>query len=176
MTDETWLPVPGFPGYEVSDEGRVKSLARRNLQGAMRRERILKTDKTRAGYLLVRLASDGVKHARTVHSLVLLAFAGPCPEGQQTRHLNGVRDDNRLVNLAWGTIQENRADQKVHGTGMQGFNNPKAKLNEVDVERIFDLRRAGFSQQVIGDWIGTDQTHVSKILLGRHWTQTSASN
>lgn len=170
MTCE-WRPVVGFPGYEVSDQGEVKSLARRNLQGAMRRERILKTDVTWAGYHLVRLARDGVKIPRTVHSLVLEAFVGPRPEGLETRHLNGVRSDNRLSNLTWGTTTENRADQKRHGTGVQGANNPTAFLTEVDVERVFDLRRAGYSQQKIANWIGAQQTTVSKILLGKHWTQ-----
>lgn len=174
MTYETWCPVPGFPGYEISDQGQVKSLARLSLQGAMRRERILKPDANWAGYYHVRLALDGVKHARLVHRLVLLAFKGTCPEGQQARHLNGVRSDNRLDNLEWGTIEENRADQKRHGTGIQGTRNPKAKLNEVDLERVFDLRKAGCSQQAIADHLGFDQTHVSKILRGRHYLQQAA--
>lgn len=172
MTYETWLPVPGFPGYEISDQGRVKSLARRNLQGAMRRERILKTDVSE-GYHLVRLARGGVKHAQTVHSLVLAAFEGPRPDGLQVRHLNGDRGDNRAANLRWGTIQENRADQKAHGTGVQGAGNPKARLTIVDVERVFDLRRSGCSQQRIGDWLGMTQTHVSTILAGKHWLQAA---
>src|SRR5262245_55882735 len=100
MTYETWRPVVGFSGYEISDAGRVKSLARRNLQGAMRRERILRTDRL-CGYLLVRLARDGIKHPRLVHRLVLEAFVGVCPAGLQTRHLNSIRDDNRLENLCW---------------------------------------------------------------------------
>lgn len=172
MTYE-WRPVLGFPGYEVSDSGQVKSLARRNLQGAMRRERILKQDMA-DGYCLVRLARDGVKVPRTVHSLVLEAFVGEHPEGLEARHLNGVRDDNCLANLAWGTRSENRADQKRHGTGVQGANNPKAFITEVDIERVFDLRRAGLSQQEIGGWIGTQQTNVSKILLGKHWLQRTS--
>ena len=173
MTYETWRPVAGFPGYEVSDLGRIKSLARKNLQGAMRRERVLKPD-IADGYELVRLARGGVKHAHTVHSLVLTAFEGARPEGCQTRHLNGVRGDNRRSNLRWGTQQENRADQKRHGTGIQGVRNPKAKLTSVDVERVFDLRRSGVSQQAIGDWLGMHQTHVSTILAGKHWLQRAA--
>ena len=174
MTYEEWRPVAGFPGYEVSSQARVKILARRNLQGAMRRERILKTDYT-DGYQLVRLACDGVKHAKTVHSLVLTAFSGPRPEGQETRHLNGVRDDNRAENLQWGTIRENRIDQKHHGRGIQGARNPKAKFVAGDVERVKDLRRFGNSQQRIGGWLGIEQTHVSKILRGKHWTQQIAA-
>ena len=173
MTYETWRPVPGFPGYEVSDTGRVKSLPRKNLAGAMRRGRVLKPD-TPSGYSLVRLARDGVKHARLVHRLVLEAFVGKCPEGFQTRHLNGVRGDNRLSNLRWGTIYENRADQKKHGTGIQGPRNPKAKLTDIDLERVFDLRRFGLSQQVIGDWLGFHQKHVSRILSGKHYLQNAS--
>lgn len=173
MTYEAWCPVVGFPGYEVSDSGRVKSLARRNLQGAMRRERILKTDVIQ-GYHLVRLALGGVKHPCLVHRLVLTAFKGERPEGQETRHLDGFRGNNSVSNLEWGTRVENRADQKRHGTGIQGARNPKAKLTEVDLERVFDLRRAGLSQQAIGDHLGFDQTHVSKILLGRHYLQQAA--
>lgn len=174
MTYEAWRPVDGFPGYEISDFGRVKSLARRNLQGAMRRERILKPDANWAGYHLVRLALDGVKHARLVHRLVLMAFKGECPEGYQARHLNGVRSDNRKDNLEWGTQEENRADQKRHGTGIQGARNPKAKLNAVDIERVFDLRRSGCSQQLISDHLGFHQTHVSTILRGKHYLQQAA--
>jgi hypothetical protein len=174
MTYETWRAVIGFPGYEISDQGQVKSLPRRNLQGAMRRGRILKHDVNWAGYHLVRLARDGVKHARLVHRLVLETFTGACPEGLQSRHLNGVRSDNRLCNLEWGTIQENRADQKRHGTGIQGARNPKAVLTEIDVERVLDLRRFGLSQAVIGRQIGVHQAHVSKLLRGKHWTQAAA--
>lgn len=172
MTCESWRPVAGFPGYEVSDQGQVKSLPRRNLLGAMRRGRILKHHISE-GYSLVRLARDGKKYAQLVHHLVLTAFKGARPEGCETRHLSGVRSDNRLDNLRWGTRQENRADQKRHGTGIQGARNPKAKLTEVDVERIFDLRRTGNSQQRIADWIGVHQTHVSEILQGRHWSHVS---
>lgn len=174
MTYETWRSVSGFPGYEVSDHGRVKSLPRRNLQGAMRRGRILKTDVNWAGYHLVKLALSGVKHARLVHRLVLEAFKGECPEGFQTRHLNGNRSDNTLENLEWGTIQENRVDQKRHGTGIQGVRNPKAALTKVDIERVFDLRRFGLSQEAIGRQIGVHQTHVSTILRGKHWLQKAA--
>jgi hypothetical protein len=174
MTYETWRNVAGFSGYEVSDQGRIRSLPRKNLQGAMRRGRILKQDVNWAGYHLVKPARDGAKHARLVHRLVLEAFKGECPEGLQARHLNGIRSDNQLGNLEWGTIQENRADQKRHGTGIQGARNPKAVLTEIDVERIFDLRRFGLSQQAIGRQVGVHQTHVSTILRGKHWLQNAA--
>ncbi len=43
--------------------------------------------------------------------LVVLAFVGPLPAGLVTRHLNDIKTDSRLENLAYGTHAENRADR-----------------------------------------------------------------
>ena len=51
-----------------------------------------------------------------VHRLVLAAFVGPCPVGYQCAHLNNVRDDNRVENLAWVTPKENISHKWLHGT------------------------------------------------------------
>jgi hypothetical protein len=50
-----------------------------------------------------------------VHRLVLEAFVGACPTGQQARHLDGNADNPRLDNLAWGTARENMEDRFRHG-------------------------------------------------------------
>ncbi|SHJ57885.1 NUMOD4 motif-containing protein [Nocardiopsis flavescens] len=107
---EVWKPVVGFPGYEVSDRGRVRSF-KRDPEGEL-----LKLHPGGRGYLQLVLRRDGRSHSRLVHRVVLEAFAGPCPPGQETRHLNGDRFDNRRANLAWGTPAENRADAIRHGT------------------------------------------------------------
>lgn len=110
-SSEQWRPVPGYEGrYEVSDYGRVRSL----LRGA---PRVLRTDPDRNGYLRVRPADvTGRKRATMVHRLVLNAFVGPCPDGQEGRHLNGNNQDNRLTNLAYATHSVNILDKLAHGT------------------------------------------------------------
>jgi hypothetical protein len=100
---ETWRPVVGFPGYQVSDHGRVWT---------ERFDRPLKPAKTHNGYLRVTL--HGLH--RRVHHLVLEAFAGPRPEGAECCHGNGVRDDNRAANLRWGTSSDNAYDRVNAGT------------------------------------------------------------
>lgn len=63
-----------------------------------------------------------------VHRLVLTGWRGACPEGMDTRHLNGNRSDNRLENLAWGTRDEQESDQKRHGTKPMGDSHPNSRL------------------------------------------------
>ena len=115
MARETWKPVVGYEGlYEVSDQGRVRSLRRSGTPG-----RVLAQRQNRGRlYLLVRLSHNNQRKIKTVHSLVLAAFIGPRPARMETRHLNGDATDNRLANLSYGTSLENSADQRAHGTNV----------------------------------------------------------
>jgi hypothetical protein len=109
LEKERWLPVSGFPAYEVSDLGRVRSV---------RAGRLLKPARINSlGHLQVKLYRNGKQHGRLVHRLVLEAFVGPCPPGMEARHVaTNDTSNNRLTNLAWGTYSENEADKKIHGT------------------------------------------------------------
>src|ERR1700756_4358394 len=117
---EAWRPIPGHSGYEASNLGRIKSLARpvvQIVQGREKtihlRERILKPRQNRYGYLVVNV---GGKWSRGIHTLVAKAFHGLPEPGQEVRHLNGSRQDNRAQNLAWGTKAENAQDMIQHET------------------------------------------------------------
>jgi len=119
---EKWLPVPGWEGlYEVSNLGQVRSLPRtvRTRGGGTRLSpgRMLKPGTYDDGHKHVTFTTPGIRRTYQVHKLVLLAFVGPCPEGLQVRHRNGIPDDNRLENLVYGTPEENMRDRdEVHGT------------------------------------------------------------
>lgn len=115
VTDELWRPAPGFPGYEVSNLGRVASLRRRP-------RRILSpylNPRQAHGYFHVTLScdSEGRRRRPSVHRLVAEAFHGAAPSpDHQVRHLDGNRFNNTAANLAWGTASENRLDRVRHGT------------------------------------------------------------
>lgn len=107
-----WLPIPGYEGrYEVSDQGEVRSLPRYRSRGGILRPH----PSLPGGYPSVNLRKDGAGKTMRVHALVMLAFVGPRPEGQVTRHLNGNPLDNRLENLTYGTPTENNLDTVRHG-------------------------------------------------------------
>jgi hypothetical protein len=109
---EIWKDIPGHEGqYQVSDMGRVKSIPRRVRLVASGvettrqvSERILRPGKNTSGHVTVAL---GFGNSRQVHQLVLEAFIGPRPERHEVLHLNHIPDDNRLVNLKYGTRSEN---------------------------------------------------------------------
>src|SRR5690606_33458839 len=100
--------------YEVSDAGDVRSLPRPHTRG-----KVLKPIRDKRGYLRVGLSKCGQVRTRLVHHLVLEAFVGPRPEGQECRHLEGDPSDNRLRMIEWGTPRQNGLDQVRHGTHQQ---------------------------------------------------------
>ncbi len=112
MSDSTtaWRPIADYPNYEVSDDGRVRSLPRERVRGG-----ILKPSRNVRGYWYVGLFRNGKCTRLRIHKLVAEAFIGPCPPGQEVRHLNDIKDDNRPTNLAYGTRLENKADEKRNG-------------------------------------------------------------
>lgn len=104
MATERWMPVVGYEGhYEVSDQGRVRSLDRKDFKGrSIRGQIIAQGDNRTDGSKQIHLTLDGVRHTHAVHNLVLEAFVGPRPHRGAREHINGNRHDNRLINLRWG--------------------------------------------------------------------------
>lgn len=97
---EEWRPVVGFEGrYEVSNQGRVRSLLRR-------RRPILRLFTKPEGYVHVCLLDHGRQCTRYVHRLVAEAFC-PQVDGDQVNHLDGDKGNNRADNLEWCTPAEN---------------------------------------------------------------------
>lgn len=124
-TPERWLPVPGYEGfYDASDLGRIRSLDRmvRTNGGAMRLSpgQVLAGGTYKDGHKHVTLCREGKRRTFTIHGVIMLTFVGPRPEGLEIRHLNGIPDDNRVVNLAYGTALENAEDRDDrHGRNFQ---------------------------------------------------------
>jgi len=90
---EEWLPVEGFPGYYVSNLGRV-----------MKEDgRFLKLSPNQSRVYTVALFIEGHAIRRAVSLLVAHAFVGEPPEPRFTTvmHLDGDRANCRADNLVW---------------------------------------------------------------------------
>lgn len=108
---EEWRDIPNFEGlYLISNLGHVKSVERykRNNSGTQfvnERLRVLSPDKD--GYLRVCLSKDGLHYVKSVHRLVAEAFI-PNPDNLPViNHKNEDKQDNRVENLEWCTVQYN---------------------------------------------------------------------
>jgi hypothetical protein len=160
VADEAWKPWPTDPRYLVSDQGRVRGPS----------GKIRKPDVDYNGRLRVGIAFSDTKmlRKRSIHKMVLKAFVGPCPPGQETRHRNGKHDDNRLENLLWGTSTENKADRDEHGRTQRGYGHYKAVLRPDEVMKI----RAAYPAKTIavlsGEY-GVSWTTIRTIVTWRTW-------
>lgn len=170
MNDERWLPVVGFEGsYEVSDHGRVRSLKRPRVP----KTRILKATLTKKGYLVVNLFVDGLGRCRFIHRIMLEAFVGPCPNGMESRHLDGIPTRNMLNNLTWGTKAENAADKSIHGTDALGERNGNSKITAADALAI---RKASGGHMEIAKSYGVSRPCVGSIKSRRTWRHLEEQN
>lgn len=166
-TQEEWRQVNGYPLYSISNLGRIKN---------NKRQRIVKGGLDTYGYRQVTLCNSGAKKHFTIHRLVALHFI-PNPENKpQINHINGIKTDNRAVNLEWVTQQENqdhfwrvinsevnRANRvKAHkGKGLLSDNPNSKKVIRVEDGKVYNtLKEAGLD-------IGVRYNKISNVCAGR---------
>lgn len=162
-----WREVPGFTGYSVSSSG----LVRRDIKIRGAKIGIARTRRDKAGYLRVNMKRDGERSREwMVHQIVCLAFIGPCPEGMEVCHNDGRPENNRALNLRYGTKKENGEDRVLHGTTLRGHKHPNAKLSDEDVLEIKRLlEEPGANQIAIAARFGLTQAAVGYIATGKNW-------
>lgn len=103
-----WRPIPGYPGYSVSNTGLIRS---DKSGGKIKKQRTTKTGKKDVG-----LWHNGKNHHELVHRLVAKAFI-PNPEDlPYVLHYDDVPDNNHVDNLRWGTQYDNMQDSIRNGT------------------------------------------------------------
>ena len=150
-----WTPIPGFPGYEAHPSGEIRSWVRKGPGGYRRIEPLLLKPCIQNGY-----AGVGMKGRRwKVHRTILLTFVGPSEPGQVGRHLNGNSLDNRLINLAWGSPQENSDDRKAHGRAIA-----PNKLVTPEIKAV--ILASKDSSRVLGVKLGLHHSTIRKYRKG----------
>lgn len=110
---EIWKDIPNYEGYyQASNLGRVRSLDRTVIDKIERRSfhkgRDLKWCSNK-GYRKVVLSKDGICECVKISQLVAISFLNHTPNGNTNvvDHINGVRSDDRLINLRIVTNRQN---------------------------------------------------------------------
>ncbi len=170
--EEIWKSISDYPGYEVSNQGRVRSFWKR--QGrkpcclSNKPQRILRPRPDNDGYLGLSLCRNGKKYTFTIHKIVLRAFVGLCPPGMEACHADGKRLNNYLENLRWDTPAGNGADVRRHGS-RKGVKNPQAKHTESQIIQIRELTTHKHTQRKIAKMFDVSQSTIWRILNRQNW-------
>lgn len=158
-----WKEVPWTDGiYEVSDDGRVRNVTRKEL----------KPQKSRGRYRRVNISMNGHRRLHQIHRIVALVFIGPCPHGYQVNHIDSDPSNNSATNLEYVTAKGNQ-EHSWRTTDRQpphkGERTHFAKLTDTDVIRIRSMRKEGMTYKDIASHFRTKPANVWHICVGHTW-------
>jgi len=181
------VPIPTFPGYGVTEDGRVWSCKRgewvelipsRNWSSRC------------SGYFKVKLYRGQLGYQLKVHHLVAEAFLGPRPNNLVVNHKDGNKVNNRVENLEYVTYAEN--SRHAYATGLNvprpglkgplnpnwrprqpngpGEQSPQHKLTTADVLEMRRLHGEGnTSTRALASMFGVSQPTVCRVVKRIKW-------
>lgn len=164
--DGEWARVPGFSGYFATESGRIWSL-----KGSA--PIIVKPYVNPHGYPMVGLSLGWKRKTMYVHEVVALAFLGVRPPKAVIRHLDGNPLNNHVKNLKYGTVAENSADTKEHGTLMRGSRHVHARVDETEVRWIRAYHAMGFSHVAISRAFKISPSTCTSIVKRKSWSHVT---
>ena len=159
---ENWLPCFDFEDcYMVSDLGRVLNIKKNKTI-------TLTKGKTNSNgsYIRVKLTKEKKHYNRRVHRLVASTFLGESI--LSVNHINGIKEDNRLINLEYATMEE----QNLHAEKLN-IRPYKSKrqisiFNESVVHNFMSIKDAArYINSNKGVSIKNAQSNLTHILNGR---------
>lgn len=167
---KTWKLIPFAVNYEISSAGDVRRVSAASGTSAGRLLKPMLNPFT--GYLEVALRAGGCTLRRRIHRLVAETFLGSSPT--EVNHKNGIKTDNRLVNLEYATRRQNHDHaMEVLNVFWLGSRVPQSKLKEHDIATVWMMRDAGKSYAAIGREFGVGHVTILHIIKGRSWRRQS---
>lgn len=162
---EEWRDVLNFEGlYLISNLGNVKSVERfkRNNSGTQFvNERLLSLTPDKDGYLRVCLSKDGLHYVKSVHRLVAEAFIPNTNNLPVVNHKNEDKQDNRVENLEWCTVQYNT----MYGTGRLRTSMKQGRAVE-QLDLYGNIIETFYSMSVASKMTGVPQPNIHKVCNG----------
>jgi len=181
--EEIWRPVAGYESwYEVSNRGRVKTLARTVRQkyahGWVQKKfqtKFLKLINFQ-GYRGVTLYGHNGPSRQSVHRLVALTFGIIRPD-QMVNHIDGDKTNNFVSNLEPSNhLHNNRHAFRLGLNNKTGSAHHNAKLKEEDIPKVHRLRMDGLLMREIGEIFGVHKATISDVLKGKSWRHVNIYN
>lgn len=164
---EEWRNIEGYPGYQVSNRGNVRSLVtigskNRSIGNAYHP---IKPRTDGHGYFIIGL--HGKNHR--IHRLVAKAFLPNPMNFPVVRHMDDNRTNNVVENLKWGTQRDNIQDAINHGRHIgdtiKAVESKRHQVKAINTETgkniIFD------SIQEASRRLKVQASHISEVISGK---------
>lgn len=159
---ERWEFIEGYKDrYLISNHGRIISLPRSGTTG---QPRIVIPNKTKYGYLRIKLCKNDVFKWYAVHRLVALAFNPNPTNKKQVNHLDRDKTNNTVENLEWCTPRENI--QHFRKNKVVDIDNLK-KYKKFSISQIKEIRekyRNGMFQWELAKMFNTTPGNIGSII------------
>lgn len=156
VTELEWRIVPGHEHYECSNTGLI-----RNKETGF----IMKPSLRRDGYLSLMFRKSNKKKNNAIHRVYMLTWIPNPLNKPQVNHKNGIKTDNRVENLEWCTVQENRVHAVSTGliTNTTKGRRSHSKLDEIQVLTIRKCLLDGMECKDLAPYFKVSQSLISAI-------------
>lgn len=170
-----WKRIPNYSLYEASTDGEIKTFNWKN-KGTIA---IMKPHRDNGGYLRTMLKrDDGKIHTIKVHRIIASTFLDNPDNKETVNHKNGIKTDNRVINLEWSTRSENckhAFDTDLNNN--RGQNNSCASLTDaqvIEIRKNYQYGRksrhdGGLTKKQIAEQYGTTFATIKQIVQGQSW-------
>lgn len=164
------IDIEGFSRYTVDFNGDIRSKNYKNTG----RKRKLKPALDGNGYLRTMLLGDDDKyHTVKVHRIVAKALCINWEDYTEVNHRNGIKTDNRALNLQWCNRSQNI--KHAYDTGLikpkKGSLNGNSKLKESDVKEIRDRANSHgryYGRKALAQKYGVSEAHIKDIVNNKN--------
>lgn len=170
--EEIWKPINEWSGkYWISNLGRFKSIGGKytikHPNGYITKGCLEKS----TGYRSITLRRPGYFEKNRIHVLVAEHFLiKPEIKNACVNHIDGIKENNNVINLEWITLGENvKHAVKTGLMDLKGEKHPHVKLTEEYVIDMRRMRRAGITHEVIGRIFGVDRRQAGDVINGVNW-------
>ena len=155
--------IPGYEGlYTIREDGLIYSI---------KSKKIMKTTLNR-GYLVISLCKDSIRKQYKHHRLLMLTFLPNINHDELViNHINGIRDDNRLENLEWCSVEQNNNHAIENG-----LNRGKNKLDDkqvIQIKKMIKELEPGTIRSIsskISKHFDVSPRTIESIIVNKRWS------
>ena len=159
INGEEWADILGYPGYQVSNMGRVRSWAKRY----HRYHLIRPFTNSRTGRVYVTIRNDEKTASLSIPRLVAFAFVtGYDSEHNTVDHIDGDYTNNRFDNLEWVSQGENLRRAYLNGRSKVVGYSKRGKFKKIVLDDKYEFSSIAATAR----FLNVSDTQITRYLSG----------